>query len=176
MNPIESLISTFQHLAAQVPEILQPFVVALAGTVPFIEGELSSMIGVWSGMNPIVAGLAGATGNFISVLLVVVFGTRLRSALIARRARVRVGPGAAETKPAKPESKGRARLRRYLVRFGVPGASLLGPLALPTQFTGATLVASGVRREWVLLWQAIAIVLWTTVTTMIATGVLTLVR
>ena len=74
--------------------------------------------------------------------------------------------------PAKPESKGRQRFRRFLIRFGVPGASLLGPLALPTQFTSAMLIASGVSRRWVLLWQGIAIIIWTGVTTLVATGVL----
>lgn len=76
--------------------------------------------------------------------------------------------------PATEESKGRQRLRRFVVRFGVPGASLLGPLALPTQLTAATLVASGVDKTWVMLWQIIAIVLWTTLVTLVATRVLAL--
>ncbi|MGI5149451.1 hypothetical protein ACQEVC_24395 [Plantactinospora sp. CA-294935] len=59
------------------------------------------------------------------------------------------------------------------MRFGVPGASLLGPLALPTQLTAATLIASGVSKSWVILWQVIAIVLWTTLLTLAATGFLT---
>jgi hypothetical protein len=72
----------------------------------------------------------------------------------------------------KPESKGRTRLRRWIVKFGVPGASLIGPLALPTQLTAATLAAMGVNKGWVILWQVIAIVLWTGAVTLVATGVL----
>ena len=60
------------------------------------------------------------------------------------------------------------------MRFGVPGASLLAPLALPTMLTAAFLVASGVRKEWVILWQVIAIVFWTTLAAAAATGVLAL--
>ncbi|MGO1362748.1 MAG: small multidrug efflux protein, partial [Brevibacterium aurantiacum] len=59
-------------------------------------------------------------------------------------------------------------------RFGVPGASLLGPLAIPTQITSTILVSSGVKTSWILLWQGIAIVVWTTLTTLIATGALSL--
>ena len=70
--------------------------------------------------------------------------------------------------PSKPASKGRQRFNRWLVRFGVPGASILGPLAIPTQFTTAALVAAGTPRGWVLLWQAVAIVIWTTVATVSA--------
>ncbi|MGI6878072.1 hypothetical protein [Microbacterium sp. gxy059] len=48
------------------------------------------------------------------------------------------------------------------MRFGVPGASILGPLAIPTPFASALLVAGGTPRGWVLLWQAVAIAIWTT--------------
>lgn len=183
MNPIHDLIANFQDLVAQVPEFLQPVILMLAGAVPFIEGEVGAIIGVVGGVNPIVAALAAAIGNFLSVLAVVVFSSRARSAVVnLREARtddtVRTSRGTAtgnvavleaetavEAPPAKPESKGRLRFKRWLVRFGVPGASILGPLAIPTQFTSAILIASGTSRAWVLLWQAVAIIIWTTITT-----------
>ena len=169
------LVATFQDLAAQVPDALQPFVVALAGAVPFIEGEGSAVIGILAGLDPVVAAVAGAAGNFLCVLAVVLLTSRARTAVVDRRAG---GPGGAggvavAERPAAPESKGKQRLRAWVLRFGVPRASLLGPLAIPTQITAATLVASGVRKGWVLLWQAVAIVVWTTGVTLLATGVLT---
>ncbi|SMQ74942.1 small multidrug efflux protein [Agreia sp. VKM Ac-1783] len=198
MNPIEQLVSNFQDLVAQVPEFLQPLILVLAGAVPFVEGELASMIGVIGGVNPIAAAIAGATGNFLCVLLVVLLSSRARTAVVDRRAarasasakRMRAGgvgvgsstagvpttsiatvdvgelaADSAEPKPEKPLSKGRQRFNRWLLRFGVPGASILGPLAIPTQITSAILVAGGTPRAWVLLWQAVAITLWTTVGT-----------
>jgi hypothetical protein len=62
--------------------------------------------------------------------------------------------------------------RRWLVEFGVPGASILAPLALPTMLTAAFFVASGVRKEWVILWQVVAIILWTGVLAAAASGLL----
>ncbi len=174
MNSIENLIRVLQDLATNVPDLLLPVLVALAGTIPFVEGEVSSVIGIFAGLDPVVAGLAGAIGNFASVLVVVLFGSRIRGAVAARRAARRVGPADGDGSSAKPESKGRRRFRRLLVRYGATGASQLGPLALQTQFTGATLVASGVRREWVLLWQGIAILLWTTLASASAAGVVAL--
>lgn len=181
MNPFESLLRGFQDLVANVPEIVQPMIVALAAAVPFVEGEGAAVIGVMGGIHPIVAALAAIAGNFLCVLLVVMLGARIRAAALARKARrtalvpVSAGLGAtsaAEESPTdapdtaeKPESKGEQKFRRFLVRFGVPGASLLGPLALPTQFTAALLVGSGVSKSWVLLWQGIAIVLWTSFAT-----------
>lgn len=172
MNPIEAIILWLQQAMAQVPDIVQPLLVALAGMIPFVEGEIASMLGVWAGVHPIVAFLAAAGGNFLSVFVVVFFGARIRAAVVARRAR-RNGGVIVDEK--KPESKGRLRLKRFLVRFGVPGASILGPLAMPTQFTSAILVSSGVAKQWVLLWQAVAIVIWTAVCTVSATLALTLI-
>ena len=166
MNAVGDPFRTFQDLVAHVPEIVQPMIVMLAGAVPFVEGEGAGAIGVVGGIHPVVAGLAAATGNFLSVLAVVLLSSRVRTAAMAGRApQVEL--------PAEPESKGRRRFRRLLVRFGVPGASILGPLAIPTQFTSAVLVAAGTPRRWVLLWQAVAIVLWTAVFTALAWGVLT---
>lgn len=167
MNPIADLVIRFQEWVMQVPEILQPFIIALAGAIPFIEGEGSAAIGIIGGLNPIVAAVAGAIGNFLCVLLVVLLSSGVRGAAVNR-----INRGKDADAPVKEESKGRARFRRMLVRFGVPGASLLGPIAMPTQFTAAFLVGTGVRRGWVLLWQGIAIVLWTTLITLVITGVI----
>jgi len=178
MNIIEGL----QDLMSHVPPLVQPLIVALAAAIPFVEGELASVLGVWAGLNPFIAFLAAIAGNFLSVFVVVVFGARIREAITTRRAKRReLVPAGAGTgielaypEEPKPESNGRQRFRRFLVRFGVPGASLLGPLALPTQFTSAMLVAAGVSKRWILIWQAAAIILWTGFATALTVGVLTL--
>lgn len=182
-NPYDGI----QKLVEQVPDLLQPLLIAIAGAIPYIEGEGSAALGVIAGLHPVVAAVAGASGNIISVVAVVLLGSRARTAITTRRsARPAAVPAAVpaaapgpeapaetETEPAKEESNGRKRLRRFVVRFGVPGASLLGPIALPTQLTAATLVASGVSKSWVILWQVVAIVLWTSLVTLATTGVLT---
>lgn len=178
MDVITDLIRGFQDLMAQVPEVVQPLVVLLAGMVPFIEGESAAPLGVVGGIHPVVAGIAAAAGNFLAVLVVVAVTSRAREAVVTRRAvpaggvatldhadTVAPGSPVEPGSPDEPESKGKRRLKGWLVRFGVPGASLLGPLAVPTHVTAATLIGSGVARSWVLLWQAVAIVLWTTLTT-----------
>jgi hypothetical protein len=184
MNAIDRTVDSFQELVAQVPEILQPIIVMIAAAIPFVEGEGGAVIGVIGGLPPLVAGLSAAAGNFLCVLLVVVLTSRARTAVVDRhRIPVRVGGGGAEpdldevafqqTTVTKPVSRGRRRFNRWLVRFGVPGASLLGPLAIPTQFTAAILVGGGTPRRWVLLWQAVAIAVWTTAATISAWAALT---
>lgn len=166
-NPYEGL----QEFVSQLPELVQPLIIAALATIPYFEAEGAAALGVIVGINPIVAGLAAATGNILCVVVVVLGGSRIRESVVARRS-ARPGTPVQDEDTAKStrRSKGRARLRRWLLRFGVPGASLLAPLALPTQLTAATLVASGVSKSWVILWQVIAIVLWTTLVTAAAAG------
>ena len=175
-----------RSLIEQVPDILQPLIVAIAGAIPYIEGEGATAFGIIAGINPVVAAIAGATGNILCVFGVVFLGSRIRERVIARSAvkPVLVAAGGRELSvddadadnDAKPtsRSKGRARLRRWMLRFGVPGASILAPLALPTMLTAAFFVGSGVPKMWVMLWQVIAIVLWTTAIAVAASGALAL--
>ena len=186
MNPLERLVDTFQDLVAQVPEILQPMIVLIAAAIPFVEGEGGAVIGIVGGLHPVVAATAAAAGNFLCVLLVVAVTSRARTAAVdRRRSLVGVSGGGArpdvgeetfqQTRATKRESKGRQRFDRWLVRFGVPGASVLGPLAIPTQVTSAILVGGGIPRRWVLLWQGVAIAVWATVATVSAWAALTFV-
>jgi hypothetical protein len=187
MNFFQELITNLQNLVAQVPELIQPLILMLAGAIPTIEGDVASVIGIVAGINPVIAGLSAAAGNFLSVLVIVIITSRARTAVVRRKMPVGVATGGAGTMMAtsdeaastidlaeseKPESasrqKGRAKFKKYFDRFGVPGASILGPLALPSQVTSAILVASGSPRTWVLLWHAVSIALWTTVATVSA--------
>ncbi|MBF4994823.1 small multidrug efflux protein [Arthrobacter gandavensis] len=182
MNPTQELVHNFQELLGQVPEFIQPFILLLAAAVPFLEGEVGAMLGVVGGLNPVLAATTAAVGNFASVALVVLLTSRARAAVTnrvdARAEAAAAAAGGTSTSTlvavptAKPESKGRRRFKRWLVRFGVPGASIMGPLAIPTHFTASILVAGGTPRGWVLLWQGVAIVIWTTISTVLAWGAL----
>jgi membrane protein DedA with SNARE-associated domain len=161
MNPVADLVLGFQNLVAQLPEWVSPLIVAAAGAVPFIEGEGAASIGIIGGVNPVVAAIAGIVGNFVAVSLVVLVGSRIRVAATAGRA--------GSPQPQKPRMQ---KFQNAFNKYGVIGVSLLGPLLLPTHFTAAALVGVGVPKGRVLLWQGVAIVLWTTLLTLVITGVI----
>lgn len=170
-----NLIETFQNLVAQVPELVQPLIVALAGAVPFIEGEGAASIGIIGGINPVVAAIAGIIGNFVCVAVLVLASSGARQAIVnrsrARKAALVGGGSVDEVTPAagnegQPSAR-REKFQRALERYGVPGVSLLGPLLLPTQFTATMLAATGVSKARILFWQGLAIVGWTTILTVI---------
>lgn len=187
-----NLIESFQGLVAQVPELVQPLIVALAGAVPFIEGEGAAGIGIIGGIHPLVAAGAAIVGNLLCVAILVAVGAGARDAVVSRRrakAAAVAGNGSqggsaalepADVEPvpaaAVAESERKAarkeKFQRAFERFGVPGVSLLGPLLLPTHFTATMLAAAGIGKVRVLVWQAVAIVGWTTLITLILTGVI----
>lgn len=179
-----NLIETFQGFVAQVPELVQPLIVALAGAVPFIEGEGAVSIGIIGGIHPVVAAIAAIVGNFLCVAILVVASSGARTAIVnrsrSRRAVLAGGAdgGAVESVPADSERGGarREKFQRAFERYGVPGVSLLGPLLLPTHFTATMLAASGVGKVRILFWQAIAIIGWTTVVAVIVGGAVYAIR
>ena len=177
-----NLVETLQNLLGQVPELLQPLIVALAGAIPFVEGEGGAAIGILGGINPVVAAIAAMVGNFVTVAVLVLLSAGARTAVVTRhrekvlaRDGVLVGGSQAGTRVDHADDRGsarRAKFQRAYERYGVPGVSLLGPLLLPTHFTATMLAASGVGKARILVWQAIAIFAWTTLTALIISGVL----
>ncbi|MBW0106818.1 hypothetical protein [Pseudonocardia sp. KRD291] len=179
-----NLFETLQNLVGQVPEPLQPLIAAFAGAIPFVEGEGGAAIGILGGIHPAVAAVAAMIGNFVVVAALVLLGAGARDVVVHRRRtaeRARQGAavgGGAEPRPGPAPGDGpgrgsarRAKFQRAYERYGVPGVSLLGPLLLPTHFTATMLAASGVGRSRILIWQAIAIVGWTTITALVVGGV-----
>jgi hypothetical protein len=179
------LVETLQRLLGQVPELVQPLIVAVAGAIPFIEGEGGVAIGILGGIPPVLAAIAAMAGNFLSVAVLVLLGSGARNAVVNRhrastRARAGVTVGGGSTLEVAPgerseDTRGsarRAKFQRAYERYGVPGVSLLGPLLLPTHFTATMLAASGVGKARILIWQAIAIIAWTTLTALVISGVI----
>ncbi|GAA1931556.1 hypothetical protein GCM10009775_24580 [Microbacterium aoyamense] len=171
-----NIIEGFQDLVAQVPEWLQPVIVALAGAVPFVEGEGAATIGILGGIPPVVAVIAAIVGNFACVAVLVLLGAGARRAVVTRSRQKRLvaadATGADVPAFSEDETPRQAKFQKAFERYGVPGVSLLGPLLLPTQFTAVMLAAAGVGRGRILVWQGLAIVLWTTAIALIVTGVI----
>jgi len=173
-----NLVETFQDIVAQVPDLVQPLIIALAGAIPFIEGEGAVAIGILGGITPVVAAIAAIVGNFLCVAVLVIASSGARSAIVNRsRTRPAALAGGGTVIDDEPETtpRGAARrekFQRAFERYGVPGVSLLGPLLLPTHFTATMLAASGVGKGRILIWQAVAIVGWTTIVAVIVGGAL----
>ena len=140
------MIDSLQNFIETLPLLLQWVGVMLAGAIPFVESELSSVIGIVAGIAPPIAIGAGILGNVIAVWLLVITTHAIRGRVV---------------RPASaPASRFRQKSRRAFDKYGVAGVSLLGPFILPSQITSVAMVSFGAAKRAVLIWQAIAITLW----------------
>ena len=169
------LMGTAREFVMGLPEALQGVGVFLVSFIPFVEGEGAAIIGVLAGISPWLAVPVGIVGNFLVVALLVYAAHGARGALMGRRAARRgdQAPATADGDRA-PESAGRALLRERFERWGVPGLSLIGPwVFVPGHVAAPAMVSFGASRDYVMVWQTVAIVLYTTVGGLLTHGILT---
>lgn len=131
---------------------LQGFFVVLLGAIPFVESYGGTFVGIVAGVPPILAVIAAIIGNLICTFALMFAALKTRSAVLSRR------DGGANTEPAL--SKRRAKVAAALERYGVPGVCLLGPIIVPSQLTGPTLVAVGAQPSKVFVFQGLGIIAW----------------
>lgn len=142
-----AMIDALQDFTSSLPEFLQWFGVMLIAAIPFVESYFGAAVGVIVGINPVIAIGAAVVGNIVSMLIFVLSAHGIREK-------------ATRGKAAKELSPRRAKLKERFDRYGVPGVSLLGQLALPSQITSAAMVSFGAPRNQVILWQVISIIMW----------------
>ena len=144
------------EFTSQIPLVLQFLFTALLGAIPFIEAEIAAGIATLAGTPVILAIVAAAIGNFLAIFLVVVFAQKIR---------------AWRHKGKTDEEQGRGgKAIKAIHKYGIPTASLLSPLITGTHILAFAAAITGADRRYILVWQAIAIVLWA-----IAGGVLVLI-
>lgn len=149
--PEDTMIGQLRNWADELPDTLQWLGLVAIGAIPFLESYGAGLIGVFIDMPVVLAILFGALGNFICVAILIYTAAGARSAVQSRRQGKELSPR---------QIKRREKAKRNFDRFGVPGVALLGPLALPSQFTAPLMVSFGASRTAVLIWMAVSILAW----------------
>jgi hypothetical protein len=142
---MESVIAHLFEFIAALHPVLQFLTVFAIGVVPYLESHVGAFVGTLTGVPVVLAALAAIAGN----LLALAVATRAGGA-VARRVAARRGA------PSRRSQKVLARVDR----FGVPVASLLGPLVLATALSTFIMISTGLDRRTVITWQTIAVVVW----------------
>lgn len=144
MNRIHAITNFHENAQGQAPDQVGPLlIIALVGTVSFIDGESTSLIGVVGGINLVVAGLAAAAGTSFIVLILVVVGSR--AALANRRAaRVERSSTTREASPSAPAwSAPASPVRSSSPHYARPALPGCGPPS-PSLWSGST----STRSSW----------------------------
>lgn len=139
------MIENLQNFVESTDVLWQWLAIMLASAIPFVESYFGSALGVLAGVNPVIAIIAAIIGNIISMVLLVLFGGKIRQW---------------RKSDEKPMTKGYEKIKKFFDKFGVIGVSLLGQTVLPSQITSMAMVTFGVNKTKVIFWQVISIILW----------------
>lgn len=140
-------IPHLQTFVEGLPVVVQFLGVALISAIPFVESYFGSAIGVLAGVPMPLSLSAAVVGNVTTMLLVVFGANAVRQKANANRV------------PVEHTAR-QQRIRQMLDRWGVPVVSLAGQTVLPSQIVAGTMVSLGAKRNRVIGWQLVSIVLW----------------
>ncbi|MDO4712629.1 MAG: small multi-drug export protein [Candidatus Saccharibacteria bacterium] len=160
---LQPFIIEIAQFTAAVPLVWQVVAVVVWSAIPFIESDVGVAIGIGVGVSPIPATIAAIVGNWLAVMAVIILTDKARTKLRGE-------------KEAQSESKRSRRVMRAMQKFGVPGASLLGPLLVGTHLNAFCMAAAGVNKRYLMVWQTIAIVVWAIIFAAVMSGLMASVR
>ncbi|RJN33179.1 hypothetical protein D3250_01210 [Nesterenkonia natronophila] len=164
--PEDSLAGRLRNWTDGLPEALQWLGIIAISVIPMVESFFGAFIGVIIGMPLWMALVAAIIGNMLS-LAVVIYGAHwIRSTVMKRRRPKDL---------SNSQRKRRAKTQRLFDKFGIPGVSLLGPLALPSQFTAPLMVSFGANRHLVMIWMFVSVTAWGAGFALLGVGVLDLI-
>lgn len=141
----------------EVNIIYQFIAIFIIGFVPFLEAFVAVPIGILLDLPFILVVLVGATANWLSVMVVIVFSTFIKSWFSAKD----------KNKSDHFINKRFQKAKSYFNKYGVPGISLLGPVIGTNHIGALVCIIAKANIKNIILWQTISIVIWA-----VGTGVL----
>lgn len=160
---LQPVITNLHEITTGIPLVLQLIATATWSAIPFIESDAGVLIAVLAGVPIIPATIAAIVGNLIAVVGVVVATDNLRIWIENHTSQ-------------KKQKKRQTKVRRAIQKYGVPGASLLGPLLVGTHLNAFFMAAAGVNRRYLLIWQTVAIVVWAIIFAALAQYIMSLIQ
>ena len=124
--------------------------VLLLAMAPFVEIFFAIPAGVAMGLDVFLVALVAFVGNFLPLPVLALLHERL-----ARRFPRLFGASATGARRRRGE-----RVRRLLVRWGVPGLALQAPVGTGSHFATPLALTMGAGQRHTLVWMAAALVLW----------------
>lgn len=125
-------------------EIVVYLTILIAAAVPFFEATFAVPLGILGGMNLFLTLIAGVIGNFLTIVLVVIFSEKVRNWFIRNK-----------------ESKRNRRAEGIWKKFGFYGFILLGPILLSSHVTAIAAVSFGASKMKTVVYVTASIMIWT---------------
>jgi hypothetical protein len=115
--------------------------------VSFIELWLAIPLGLAMEVNPVIIIIAAASGDILAVICVAFLGENLRSRFL-------------RWKYQDENALKKSRLYEIWNKYGVIGLGLSSPLLFGGPLGAAVGIAMGARKNHLILWMSVGIILW----------------
>ncbi len=164
-------------------------VLFLLAAAPWLEVFLVIPLGVGIGLNPLAVAITGFIGNWIPIILIVLFFKKLSEWRERRKARKRLKQATfnqvsyeqtsndgsinlnetneQEQQQEEQQGKKQQRARKLWEKYGIPGFSLLAPILVGTDIAMVLALAFGSPRRPLLIWMTISLLLWSIILTVL---------
>ncbi len=127
--------------------------VFLLAAVPFFEAVAVIPIAILGGLSAIPVTILGFVGNFLTVILVIIFVDSIKQWQRKRNRNL-------VEDTAEGESKRTQRAQKIWNKYGMPGLSIIGPLIVGSHLTALMALSLGGTKRAVAYWLTGSLVLW----------------
>ncbi|TFW47250.1 small multi-drug export protein [Bacillus sp. 005/A4HT-01/001] len=125
--------------------------VFILAALPFFEVVGVVPLGILSGLHPVTTAVIGFVGNFLTVLLLIVFVDRFKAWWLKRK----------EEKHDEKREKKQLKARKVWERYGLPGLALIGPFIIGSHLAAFMCMSFGTKRKQVTVWMTVSLIMWT---------------
>lgn len=125
--------------------------VFVLAALPFFEVIGVVPFAILSGLHPVTTALIGFIGNFLTVLLLIVFVDRFKAWWFKRK----------EEKGDEKKEKKQLQARKIWERYGLPGLALIGPFIIGSHLAALMCMSFGTKRKQVAVWMTVSLMMWT---------------
>ncbi|WP_332693041.1 small multi-drug export protein [Halalkalibacter lacteus] len=135
-------------------EVLWAYVlVFLLASVPFFEAVAIVPIAILAGLSAIPVTILGFVGNFLTVILVIIFVEKIKQWRRNRK-------GKQEEGATESESKRTQRAQKIWNKYGMPGLTIIGPLIVGSHLTALMALSLGGTKRAVAYWLTGSLAFW----------------
>jgi len=125
--------------------------VFVLAALPFFEVIGVVPFAILSGLHPVTTAVIGFIGNFLTVLLLIVFVDWFKAWWLKRK----------EEKGDEQGEKKQLRARKIWERYGLPGLALIGPFIIGSHLAALMCMSFGTKRKQVAVWMTVSLMMWT---------------
>lgn len=153
--------------------VIWPYIVVfLLAATPMFEIIGVIPLAIIAGLSPIPVALFAFSGNLLTVLLVIFLVDKLKAWMLKRKAKKNIqlqvegsefSNSSSDQVSEEEDTKRSKRAKKIWEKYGLPGLTFLGTLLVGSHIAAFMAMSFGSKRNWVIGWMVVSILLWTVI-------------